>query len=1155
MSNRIVSHRHANVPGGPIPRVGHNKAVQVAMLGPLEVRTDDDSGITLDVGGSRLRSLLIMLALRPGHLVPARQLIDGLWASQPPAGAANALQALVSRLRRALPDAVIESRPAGYQLKLDPRSTDIVRFEELAAQGRAQLRDDPATAAATLREALALWRGPALMDVADSDFGRAVIARLDELRLLATENRVDADLRTGVTATLVAELEGLVVAHPMREPLAARLMRALHACGRRGAALQVYEQTKERLVEQLGIEPSADLAALHLSILRADDPPAEAPQAEPPQAEAPQAEAPQAEPPPEARFAPQASPGRSNLRAELTSFVGRGHELAQVAELLSANRLVTLTGPGGAGKTRLAAEAARAEVAAMPDGVWLVELAPVTDPADLISAVLSVLGLREQALLYAGKPLTARLPPGQAAAPDEQADALGRLLTALAAQRTLLVLDNCEHLIEAAATLADRILAACPQVRILATSREPLNITGEALWTVGPLTLPPDPAVSSDTPERTGPLAPRPTGAPPGIGAYASVSLLIQRARAVFPEFALTEANAPAVARICRALDGMPLAIELAAARLRTMAPEQVAARLDGRFQLLTGGSRTAMPRHQTLRAVVDWSWELLDEAERTLWRRFSVFSGGATLEAAEQVCGGRGISADQVLDLLTALADKSLLTVRPGADGARYRMLEIIRAYGQERLTEVGEHDELRQAHARHFTQLAEASMDYLLGAQQLDWLRKLSDDQDNLHGAIRGAIAAGDGQAAVGLAGALGWYWSLRSMKVEGAELIAMAVDLPRGPADAGRERLAVAYAMGGLLAMDTPLIGRVQGWFEAAADIAAAIPDSREPVLRLIGPLRALFGAFATGRRMPSPAVFDKAVADPEPWVSGAALVLRGHMTVNCGRQHVQAEEDFLAATGIFTGLGERWGLAIALGGLAMLEGWRGEHAAAVGHYRQAVELVAELGSTEDEIVFRLCLTRELWLLGERKVAHAELARAQRDAERLRLPEAIALGAYTAGDLARLEGRTEAARAALRRVVEQEGPLDMAQLIRAQAATGLGYLAAADGDLEAARGWHARALDAARSSSDAPVIAQALTGLADLALREDAPDRAAELLGASLAVRGTTDRSVLDEKRVAHDVRAMLGDARYADAYQRGQRVTIDTLAALIELTPGA
>ena len=626
------------------------------MLGPLEVRTDVDPGEIVEVAGARLRALLIMLALHPGQLVTASQLIDGLWPQEMPAAAANALQALVSRLRRALPEAVIESRPSGYQLKIDPRSTDIVRFEDLAAAGRAQLRDDPAAAGQTLRQALALWRGPALADVADTDFGQAAIARLDELRLTAIEHRVDADLRTGDTASLVAELEGLVIAHPMREPLAARLMRALHAAGRRGAALEVYEQTRKRLVNQLGVEPSAELAALHLDILR-DEPPAE----------------------PDPETARPASPvsnhtshKNTNLRAELTSFVGRDAELRQVAELLGAYRLITLTGPGGAGKTRLAVEAARAELPATPDGVWLVELAPVTDPADVTSAVLSALGLREQVLVSPTRPR--RLMPETPLPPDE----LSRLLSALAAKRTLLVLDNCEHLVAAAAALADRVLAACPQVRIMATSREPLNITGEALWTVGPLTLPPDPAATSLSAERS------------VVQDFASVRLLTQRARAVVPSFAVTHDNAPAVAAICRALDGMPLAIELAAARLRTMAPEQIAARLGDRFQLLSSGSRTAMPRHQTLRAVVDWSWDLLDDAERALWRRFSVFTGGATLEAAEQVCSGSGLPAARVLDLLTALAEKSLLTVRH--DPPRYRMLEIIRAYGQERLAEAGE-------------------------------------------------------------------------------------------------------------------------------------------------------------------------------------------------------------------------------------------------------------------------------------------------------------------------------------------------------------------------------------------------------------------------------------------------------------------------------
>ncbi|MGH3222941.1 MAG: BTAD domain-containing putative transcriptional regulator [Streptosporangiaceae bacterium] len=749
--------------------------MQVAMLGPLEVRTDGDPGEVLEVGGVRLRALLIMLALRPGQFVPASQLIDGLWA-EAPSGAANALQALVSRLRRALPGAMIESRPAGYQLALDPQATDIVRFEQLAAAGRAQLRDDPAAAAVTLKRALGLWRGPALVDVAETDFGRAGVARLDELRLAALEHRIDADLRTPgqqLTAALVAELEGLVIAHPMREPLAGLLMRALAASGRRGAALEVYEQTRQRMVEQLGVEPSAGLAALHLEILRADDPA-----------------------PPPNRPAQPTSPGPpalvTNLRAALTSFVGRDAELAQVAELLRAHRLLTLTGPGGAGKTRLAVEAARAEVDAMPGGVWLVELAPVTDPADVTSAVLGALGLREQALLYAGR-TAAAFPPRA----EEQADALGRLLDALARQRALLVLDNCEHLVTAAATLADRVLAACPRVRILATSREPLNITGEALWTVGPLTLPPDPAVTpSFYAERASlgvtPYAGRaaePTGngesgriqdgatEPTGRGEtgriqdFASVRLLAQRAGAVRPGFEVTEGNAPAVARICRALDGMPLAIELAAARLRTMAPEQIAARLADRFQLLTGGGRTTVPRHQTLRAVVDWSWDLLDEAERAVWRRFSVFTGGATLEAAEQVCSGSGIHADQVLDLLTALADKSLLTVRH--DPPRYAMLEIIRAYGQERLAEAGERDELRQVHAQYFLRLADRSQEHLRGGQQLEWVKRLAEDQDNLHAAIRAAVTDGDADTAVGLVGALGWYWWLRSLKTEGAEL----------------------------------------------------------------------------------------------------------------------------------------------------------------------------------------------------------------------------------------------------------------------------------------------------------------------------------------------------------------------------------------------
>lgn len=359
-------------------------------------------------------------------------------------------------------------------------------------------------------------------------------------------------------------------------------------------------------------------------------------------------------------------------------------------------------------------------------------------------------------------------------------------------------------------------------------------------------------------------------------------------------------------------------------------------------------------------------------------------------------------------------------------------------------------------------------------------------------------------------------------------------------------------MAYAMGGLLTADTPLRETGADWLRRAAELAARIPEPVNPIIPLVGPLSRLYGA-TDPDGPPSPDIFDDAVGNPHPWVSAIARILRAHAALNQGRQHAQAEADFQVAVGILAELGERWGQAVAFGGLAMLEGWRGQPAAAVGHYRQAIQFVAAFGSAEDEVTFRLLLVRELWLLGEREAAWAELARAQPDAERVGLPELTAFAAYAAGDLARLDGQPEAARAALLRAVRLAKPQDVAQQVRAVAATALGYLAGAEGDLDAARDWHAQALEAARASADAPVIAEALAGLADLALREGTPERAAELLGASVAVRGTEDRSVQDEERVADEARSVLGPARYGEFYQRGQRVTLATLAAF--LTPGA
>jgi len=1064
------------------------------MLGPLEVRASrpgagqpgagqdgagqDGADTVLDVGGARLRALLIMLALRPGQLVTASQLIDGLWAEHTPAEPGNALQALVSRLRRALPQAELTNLPAGYRLMV--AGTDVALFEELAAAGRRQLRDgDPAAAAGTLRQALGLWRGPALAEVADTDWGQAVIARLDELRLAAIADRIAADLRLaktrpGTAAGLVAELEGLTAEHPSREPLAGLLMRALRADGRRGEALEVFERTRKRLAEQLGTDPSAELNAVHLELLT-DEPAGDASEQRP----------------------------AGNLPVALTSFVGRDADVAQVSGLLRVHRLVTLTGPGGAGKTRLAIETARTEHA---DQTWLIELAPVTDPAEVAPAVIGTLGLHEQSIIYRG---AQQRQPGQR---QPGQDPAGRIISALAGKNVLLVLDNCEHVIDAAARLADRLLRACPDARILATSREPLNITGEALLPVGPLALAP------------------------------ATALLAERASAVSPGFAITADTEPAVARICRALDGMPLAIELAAARLRTMTPSAVAARLDDRFRLLTGGSRTALPRHQTLRAVVDWSWDLLDDGERALWRRFSVFTGGATLNAAEDVAGA-------TFDLLTALADKSVVTIRQTQDGPRYWMLEIIRAYGQERLAQAGESEQLRAAHARYFARLADQSMLPLISADQMSWLRRLTEDQENMHAAIRAAVSAGDADAAISLAGSLGWYWWLRSLKAEGADLIAAALTLAGQASDT--ERLAVAYTMGGMLGFDTVHVQEAPRWLHEAARLAELVPDPVNPAVRLARPASLMF-AGAHGDAAP-PEVFDELVADPHPWVGAMARIIRGQVAINFGRSLDQAEADFAAAAVICTEIGERWGLAAALQALGLREQQRGDFVAAISHYERAVALAAELGSAEDEVQFRLFLARLLWLDGRLDRARHELDRAIRRADQIGWPDSQAFAMYTAAGLARLDGQYDQARAYVRRAAELATAPGIADQMRAIVTSESGYLAAAAGDLGAARRLHEQAWQQVRSTQDAPRIAEVIVGFADLAIRDGDPGHAATLLGVSVAVRGTTDSSDIDGLRVEQQARAMLSPAAFAGAYERGLGMPLDAHAALIEPAP--
>jgi predicted ATPase/DNA-binding SARP family transcriptional activator len=1043
------------------------------MLGPLGVSAED--GTPVEVTGGRLRTLLILLALDPGHVVPTSRLVDGVWGEDPPAEAANALQALVSRLRRT--GLTVAGRPTGYELALDPDDVDIHRFARLAAEPT------------TRREALALWRGPALADAATAAFAQAPIARLTELRLAAVGDRVEADLDAGA-ADLVPELESLLAEHPMRERFAGLLMRALCLAGRTADALAVYARTGEVLADELGADPSAELTALHTEILRGglDERPARR---------------------------------RTNLRSGLTSFVGRDEELATVTAMVGDARLVTLTGPGGSGKTRLATEAGRTLVDRQPDGVWFVELAPLTDGAELPQAVLGALGIRAQALVTS---------TSRAAKPETELP-IDRLAAALSTRAAVVVFDNCEHLVDAAAAVADRLLGDCPRLRILATSREPLGITGETLWPVDPLELP-----------------------PAGVDAAAALTfpamrLLSDRARAVRPGFTVDETTAATMAQVCRALDGMPLAIELAAARLRTMSLDQLAARLDDRFRLLTGGSRMALPRHQTLRAVVDWSWDLLDDGERTLLRRLAVFAGGATPEAVEQVCAGADLPADRVLDLLTALVDKSLVLFA----GDRYRLLETIKAYGRERLAEAGETERLRDAYIDWFTRLATTAEPHLRRAEQLEWLARLEADHDNLHAAVRAAITAGATASATRLVGTVGWYWWLHGHKVEGAELAAEVVEMPGPEPDEDR---ALALSLAAMLAIDGVYDQRrAMAWFTEAVEIAKTSAGTH-PLLRLVV---ALHEVLISDRR-PTDGLrrhlSDVLFHDADPWVLGVARVMRAHASLNAGEHHDEAESDFQVGLAAFRSVGERWGMSFSLCSLADLLAWRGDFATAVAHYEEASVLFAELVTNEDLVRYRLRLVSLHLLLGNADRAHAVLAEARRDAERSGMPESLGGVAHARGDFARMTGDYAEARRQLAVAAGLTGNLtgrrqrSVAPQFCALVEASHGFLDTAVGDLDGALAHHTEALTLALSSNDAPVIAQVLVGVADVTRHRGDPRRAAALLGAADSIRGMPDLSLPDYHRVVAETRAALGEPAYTEAVDEGRTATIATVHALAD-----
>ncbi|MCT9929540.1 AfsR/SARP family transcriptional regulator [Planotetraspora sp. A-T 1434] len=1063
--------------------------VSFAVLGPLEVRR---GGRLIEVGGQRLRAVLTLLLLDAGRTVPMDALVAGVWEDNPPTGVGNALQALVSRLRATIDRGLVVADPSGYRLMVSPDQVDVHLFARLAREGRAALAaGDTERAALTLKDALGLWRGAPLTDLHPSGPRVGVeVSRLEELRLAATEDRIEAELLLGRSPDLVPEVSPLVAAHPLRERLRGQLMRALYGSGRRVEALAAYEDARAAFADQLGADPSPALTGLHLSMLRGDlalpAPPDQGP-------------GPDREPDP-GRGRPEASPRpaldsravrKGNLRARLTSFVGREEDVEWAGELLAAHRLVTLLGPGGAGKTRLAVESAEAFAARLPDGAWLVELAPVLDPAEVPQTVLAALGLRDTGLVPVRAPSASQVP---------DADATGRLLAALSGRAMLIVLDNCEHLVGAAATLADRLLADCPGVRILATSREPLGITGEMLWPVRPLDL------------------------------GHAVRLFADRAAAARPGYR-PEDDREVVERICRGLDGMPLAIELAAARLRTLSAEVIADRLGDRFRLLTGGSRTAMPRHQTLRSVVEWSWDLLDEEERALAARLAVFAGGATLESAEQVCEGDP-------DVLGRLVDKSLVVF----DGERYRMLETIRAYAAERLAESGDERGVRLAHARFFAELAEEAEPHLRRREQVEWLRRLSAEHDNLSAALRWATDQGEADLALRLVGGLGWYWWLVGHRLEGAHRAAEAI---RVAGDGDPLKLALAHAVhgitwaGGALTRD-----EARASLTTASELAAAgAAGPPHPLIALAMPVLALF----LGSEPQAASHVEDLLGHPDPWVGAAAYMFRGHLHFNSGRV-AQAEADIRISLDGFRAVGDRWGMGNALAALAEASTMRGDTAAAIPVMQEAIALVNEVGAVEETPYMWTRLAIALNADGDRQAAIAVLD----ETDRLCATTGDVIGEsgvrHIRGDFAREDGDFDAARThyqdALRLL---DGPGLVPKQFEATLSTSFGMLAEQEGDARRARRLHGEALALAVEAQDGPVVGHVIIGYACLAALEGDHARAAVLLGGAGAIRGFFDVVGFDHVRVTEAAKAALGHGEFTRCHERGRAMTRDEVVA--------
>ena len=1099
--------------------------MRFAVLGQLAVSTED--GRPVRIPEAKVRTLLAVLLLPAGQPVPVPRLLDDLWGAELPGNPTNTLQTKVSQLRKALEDAepggrrLVVREAGGYALRVEPGSVDADRFRSLVDGARAAA--DPTAKIALFADALALWRGPALAEFTDEPFAAAAVRRLEEERLVAVEEQAEARLRLGQYGELTARLSQFVARHPLRERLRGAYARALYGAGRPSEALDTLAELGRRLAEEQGLELGPELAALRQAMLTQDP----------------------------SLGAAEVPRPRGNLPAPLIELVGRAEVVRHTGDTLAGGRLVTLTGPGGVGKTALAVASARRLVDRFPDGMWLVELAEVGagDGAVVVEqAVVAVLGIQERA-------------------PGTRADPADRLVSFLAGKRVLLVLDNCEHVVTASAELSARLLSGAEGVRILATSREALGITGEVLIEVSPLDLPPD--VSSNAPSEVPPAVPA-GAALAAVTSSSAVRLFAARASAAAPGFVVDERNAATVAAICARLDGIPLALELAAARVRVLGPAQLLSRLDDRFDLLTTGHRDAPARQRTLRGMIDWSWRLLGPTEQAVLRRLAVHRGGCTLEAVEQVCAGAGVAAGAVLDALTRLVDRSLVVAvaDPATGLRRYRLLESIAAYCLGRLREAGELESIRRAHLRYYLDLAECAGARLRGPEQREWLGRLDAERANLRRAGRTAAEQGHAELACRLVNAQGWYWFLRGQLVEAERAIAaaQAVTPARQPdAEESTGRFDPEESAGPPVGArpatrawtDTwrAMVGLVGG---DLAEHAAAEPwrDIADPLDRARARWLLVYARFALGQIAAEHAEVDELLAEfqaaGDRWGVAAALTDRANRAIARGELG-SAERDAVRGAELFDALGDRWGQLQASFTLGHLAEIGGDYERCGRIHGTSLRLAEDL-ELWPEVSYQLSwLGRTALLTGDHQAARELHERAAR----LGTEHGFRPGAMYAETglalVARRQGRFDDALRHLhnvrgwhRQVAYEPGNA----LVLAE----LGFIAEQRGDPNGALALHLDGWRIARRLGDPRAVALALEGLAGAEALAGRHDRAAGLLGTAAATRDAVGAPLPkaergDVDRVEARILAALGEADFVAALARGRQLAPGEAAALV------